>query len=56
MKTYNEIQEQIKVLDKIIANHNKELALPNSYFMSEKIKKQISTLQSEINTLKWVLS
>lgn len=56
MKTYNEIQEQIEKLEQVIAGLKKELTLHNSSFMSDKIKRQISMLESDIETLKWVLS
>lgn len=56
MKTYNEIQEQIEKLEQVIAGLKKELTLHNSSFMSDKIKRQISMLESDIETLKWVMS
>jgi hypothetical protein len=56
MKTHNEIQEQIEKLKQLIVNLKKELTLMNSYFMSDKIKMQISIFQHEIETLNWVLS
>ena len=56
MKTYNEIQEQIEKLEQVIAGLKKEFTLHNSSFMSDKIKRKISMLESDIETLKWVLS
>ena len=56
MKTYNQIQEQIEKLEQLIAGLKKELTQNNSSFMSDKIKRQISMLESDIQTLKWVIS
>lgn len=56
MKTYNEIQEQIEKLEQVISGLKKELTLQNSVFMSDKIKRQISMLECDIETLRWVLS
>ena len=36
MKSYNEIQDQIKKLEQIITDLGKELNVPISHFMSEK--------------------
>jgi hypothetical protein len=56
MKTSNEIQEQIDKLEQTIVGLKKELTLPISVFMSDKIKRQISMYESDIENLKWVLS
>lgn len=56
MKNYNEVQEQIEKLEQVIVGLKKELTLNNSSFMSDKIKRQISMLESDIETLKWVVS
>jgi hypothetical protein len=55
MKTYNEIQEQIVKLEQVISFLKKELTSDVSVYMSEKIKRQISMLESDIKTLKWVI-
>jgi hypothetical protein len=57
MKTYNEIQEQIEKLEKILIELDKQCFEAGRYSpIGINIGKQYNQIENDITTLKWVLS
>lgn len=58
MKTYNEIQEQIEKLEKILTDLlDEQINQAGRYSpLGKNMEKQCAQLQNDISTLKWVLS
>ena len=56
MKTYNEIQEQIEILEKMLVELDKQIKQVGKYPIGINMSKQYEQIEKDIKTLKWVLS
>jgi hypothetical protein len=56
MKTYNEIQEQIEKLEKMLVELDKQIKQVGRFPIGINMSKQYEQIEKDIKTLKWVLS
>jgi len=56
MKTYNEIQEQIEKLEKMLVELDKQIKQVGRFPIGINMSKQYEQIENDIKTLKWVLS